>query len=135
MDLATDFRDYKAGAVSFGVTFGRDKRFAWPDKVVQLELWHVHLEDESVTGTWDFLTENFYQNSYTQDNYTSNTMLVYGRIWDGYKGPYMLHSILAPDGHAKMDDRDGMRALALEFESEAEAYRRLMPSSDWILVE
>lgn len=134
-DLAAEFRDYKAGALSFGGTFGRDKRFSWPSEAVSHELWHVHLEDEAAIPTWDRLTANFHLRNYTQDNYTSDTMLVYGRLWAAYKAPFLLHSILSPNGHAMMEDGSGMKALAYEYCAEVDAYRREMPGGGWILVE
>lgn len=134
-DLACDFRDYKAGITSFGATFGRDKEFGWPSEVTAHELWHVHLEDEAASSTWDYLTENYSRNRFSQDNYTSDTMLVYGRVWDAYKSPYLLLTILSPDGHAQMDDRERMRALAAEYAEERLEFARKMPCSEWIIVE
>lgn len=134
-ELAQDFRDYKAGLISFGAIFGRDKAFGWPAAVREHQLWHVHLEDEQASPAWDSLTENFHKKGFTQDNYTSNTMLVYARVWDAYKAPFLLHSILSPDGHQQMSDAERMLAIAAEFAQERRDYSAQMPSSDWIIVE
>lgn len=134
LDLATKFREFKIGQTSFGLHFGRDKPFGWPAEVVAQQIWHVHLEDAACSASWDYFTDNYVRNGYTQENYTSDTILVYGRLWDAHRAPFLLHEILAPDGHMKMDDRLRMRAIAAGFADERRDYAAAMPCSDWIIV-
>lgn len=115
LDLAHEFQQYKSGLISFGGMFGRDKRFSWPKEAVEHELRHIHLEEESVLDAWDFLERNYAQRGFTQDNFTSNKILVYGHAWDVRYSPYILIAILSPDGHAKMDDKDVMDDLVEQY--------------------
>ncbi|MOA41664.1 hypothetical protein D3C78_1636440 [compost metagenome] len=103
--------------------------------MVNEKLWHVHLDDPRSSSTWDSLTENFHVRGFSQDNYTSDTILVYGRVWDVYRAPYLLQTILQPNGHDLMVDRAKMLALAMEFRVERSDYAAQMPSSDWLIVE
>jgi hypothetical protein len=128
-ELAADFQAYKTGG-PHGDPFGRDKRFAWPDNVVENQLWHVHLEDASVATVWDSLWER----NYPQENFTSNTILVYGRAWTVQYAPHFLLTILKPDGHAQMEDTERMKAIGAEYELELDAYSRRLPSENWLIV-
>jgi hypothetical protein len=122
LELAQEFQQYKSGLVSFGGLFGRDKPFSWPAEVVEQELWHVHLEEDAVLDTWDYLTENYEKLGFTQNNYTSNKILVYGHAWDIRYSPYILVAILDPEGHAKMDDKNVMKDLAAQYVEEKADY-------------
>lgn len=121
-ELANDFRDYKSGVVSFGARFGRDRAFRWPTEARAESLWHVHLEDDDAVETWDYLSANYHKRGFTQDNYTSNTILVYGHLFDVRRSPYLLHAILKPNGHDMMDDEPFMRSLAAEFKEVRREY-------------
>ncbi|KOX63859.1 MULTISPECIES: type II toxin-antitoxin system YafO family toxin [Pseudomonas] len=129
LDLAQDFQAYKAGG-PFGDPFGRDKKFAWPTEVVENELWHVHIEDPSVYQAWDSL----WSRNFPQENFTSNTILVYGRVWHVQYSPHLLLTILKPDGHAQMDDKERMKAIGQEFEAEVDAYSRRLEGEPWLIL-
>ncbi len=135
IQLAENFRDYKAGLQAFGLVFGRDRQFVKPAEVVAEEIWHVHLEDNACISAWDYLTDNFVQRRFTQDNYTSDTILVYGQLWDVRRTPYLLQAILAPDGHDQMKSDLRMRAIAAEFADERRDFTVATSFSDWIIVE
>lgn len=135
IQLAENFRDYKTGLQSFGHVFGRDRALIKPSEIVAEEIWHVHLEDDACMSAWDYLSENFTQRRYSQDNYTSDTILVYGQLWDVRRTPYLLHAILAPNGHDQMSDNLRMRAIAAEFADERKDFTAATSFSDWIIVE
>jgi hypothetical protein len=122
LELAEEFQQYKLGMVSFGGTFGRDKPFSWPQEVVEQELWHVHLEEDAVVKTWDYLSENYQNRGFTQDNYTSDKILVYGQAWDVRYSPYILIAILNPNGHAKMEDIEVLAVLAEQYVEEKDHF-------------
>ncbi len=130
LELAQDFKAYKDGG-NFGDPFGRDKKFAWPAEVVENELWHVHLEDPSVYQTWD----NLWKRGFPQDNFTSNTILVYGRVWHIQYAPHLLLTILKPDGHSQMEDKARMAQINGEFEDEVDAYSRRLVSDNWLIIK
>lgn len=121
-DLANDFRDYKSGDISFGAIFGRDRPLIRPNEITAEQLQHVHLEDSACSAAWDEITDNYYRKKFSQDNYTSNTILVYGQLYDVKDTPFLLHAILKPLGHALMDDVPFMRELAAEFREERRTY-------------
>jgi hypothetical protein len=129
LQLAKDFQEYKAGG-SFGDPFGRDKAFLRPESAVANELWHVHIDDGLVTDTWD----NLWSRGFPQWNFTSDTILVYGRMSYVQYQPYLLLTILKPDGHAQMDNPARMRALVTEYENEVEAYRERLPTDKWLIL-
>ncbi len=128
--LAQDFQTYKAGG-PFGDPFGRDKKFGWPAEVVENELWHVHIEDPTVYKAWDSL----WSRGFPQENFTSNTILVYGRVWHVQYSPHLLLTILKPDGHAQMDDKERMKAIGGEFEAEVDAYSRRLEGEPWLILK
>lgn len=136
LELAQNFYDYKvSGVTSFGATFGRDKQFVAPVEARARQLWHVHLEDDACSSAWDWISENFFAKGFSQDNFTSDTILVYGYAPTAPKSPFLLMNILAPDGHILMNNNEGMRAICFAYDKELMDYRHQMPSSDWIIVQ
>lgn len=127
-ELANDFFEYKSGSASFGDIFGRDKAFNRPKQAVEQDIWHVHMETPAVFAAWDSL----WKRGFPQDNFTSDKILVYGRLWDVSRAPYLLVAILDPDGHDQMEDVERMAAISTEFVDEAQAYSRRLPSEQWV---
>lgn len=132
LELATDFRFYKLDPASnFGDIFGRDKPHLFPDVVVKNGLWHVHMEQPSVENIW----QKLWDQGAPQEKFTSNKILVYGRMMDVSFTPYMLMTILDPGGHAQMSDVERMRAVGEEYEDEVFAYSARLPSQKWVMVK
>lgn len=130
-NLGTDFLDYKTGAANFGDVFGKDKLHTRPPEAVAHELQHVHMETPQVASVWDSL----WKRRFAQEKFTSNKILVYGHMWDVAKAPWLLLFILNPDGHAKMEDDNVMRALAAEYGEEKDDYSRDPFRTEWIIIE
>jgi hypothetical protein len=132
IELATDFQYYKANpAQNYGDIFGRDKGFLFPEIVVKNGIWHVHMEQPSVENEW----QRHWDNGDPQVTFTSDKILVYGRMTEVSFMPFMLLTILDPDGHKKMDDIEHMKSLGEEYEEEVFAYSSRLPSHKWIMVK
>ncbi len=127
MELAVDFRRFIEGQTKPGTIFGKNVPFSWPAQVKQQDLWHVHLETEEVRAKWALNRAK----SRSPDRFTSNTILVYGRLSDLQGQPYLLHAILDPEGHKKMDDLRLMISLAEDFEDERTAFSKTKDTSAW----
>jgi hypothetical protein len=135
LELAHQFKIYKSDQDNeYGQIFGRDKDFHFPEAVVRNGLQHVHMEEPAVENRW----QAEWERNGPQENYTSDTILVYGRIpnqdYPPKQIPIMLVDLLTPSGHAKMKDIDGMRALGMIFEDEVSAYSVRLPTDKWIEV-
>lgn len=131
-DLATDFKRYKADPDNnFGDIFGRDKKHLLPNILVKNDVWHVHMEQPSVENYWQQLWD---QNA-AQNEYTSDKVLVYGRMMEVSFTPYLLLTILDPNGHDKMKDIEYMKALGAEYEDEVFAYSARLPTQKWVMVK
>lgn len=126
--LADDFREYKDGDASYGDIFGRDKPFAWPQEAVENYMYHAHMETHDVTSVWDSL----WNRQYPQDNFTSDKILVYGRLWTVARAPFLIVAMLNPKGHAQMEDKVRMELLVEEFEAEADDYSRRLEGEYWV---
>jgi len=131
-ELASDFKSYKSDqACNYGDVFGRDKKFLFPDIVVKNEMWHVHMEQPSVESEW----QKHWDNGEPQVKFTSDKILVYGQMSEVSFTPYLLLTILDPDGHKKMDDFDYMKSLGEEYVDEVFAYSVRLPTDKWIIVK
>lgn len=95
----------------------------------------MHLEEPSVSETWDYLWDNKITKGYSQHNFTSNKILVYGHAYDLPAGPWILFRILTPNGHALMEDDEKMRALASEYVDERNDYFHACDKNAWIIVK
>jgi len=130
--FARDFKAYKSDqAENYGVIFGRDKGFLYPDIVVKNGLQHVHLVQESVLSDW----KQRWIDQEPQENFTSNKILVYGQMTEVSFTPHLLLTILDPGGHAQMSDIERMKAVGEEFEEEYFRYSSRLPSDKWVIVK
>lgn len=131
-DLATDFQFYKSDPDNnFGDIFGRDKPHLFPDIVVKNGLRHVHMEQPSVESYW----QQLWDQGAKQVDFTSNKILIYGRMMDVSFTPFLLLTILDPQGHAQMSDIERMRAVGEEYEDEVFAYSARLPTQQWVMVK
>ncbi|RZA29531.1 MAG: hypothetical protein EOP02_04240 [Proteobacteria bacterium] len=129
VELAKDFKAYKADPENrYGDIFGRDKKFLFPDIVSRNALWHVHMEEPSVESDW----QSHWDQQDPQYCFTSDKILVYGKMENVSFTPYLLLTILSPKGHALMADIDGMKALGQEYEDEVFAYSAKLPTDKWV---
>jgi hypothetical protein len=133
LELAVDFQAYKLDpGGQAGINFGRDKDCLFPDVVVKNGVRHVHMEEDSVVSKWQAIWDR----RGSQDEYTSDKLLIYGGIPDpSYPQnmiPVMLLDILSPKGHSLLADFDGMEAIGEMFLEEISAYSIRLPSDHWV---
>lgn len=129
ISLVTEFQLWRDGGIGPGDTFGKDSAFMKPKSVVDLGLRKVHLEEPRVTSRWNYLLE--VKKIEDSQAYTSDKVLVYGKL--GYMSctPYLLLTILEP-GHIQMENPELVSGLGIFYESEQAAIGRSFPTDEWI---
>lgn len=130
LDLAIAFGEWKDGAYETGRIFGRNEPFRKHREAVSEELWHVHLEEASVTSAWASMRKRGFDNP---RNYTSDTILVYGQMTDLSYQPYMLVAVFAPNGHDDMEDRSKMDKAVAEYVRDRKDYSWSPDKSGWTI--
>ncbi len=128
VSLVSEFKLWREGGIGPGDTFGKDSAFAKPKSVVDMGLRKVHLEEPSVSDAW---TRRLRTGEEDPQRFTSDKLLVYGRLGDAQYNPYLLLTILEP-GHAHMEQPDLVRGLGVFFETERQDIGKYFPSSEWL---
>jgi mRNA interferase YafO len=126
--LAGEFSLWKSGGIGPGDTFGKTSKFEAPRSIREV-LNKVHLETDSVTRHWTRMLE--VEKVEDPQAYTSDRILVFGRMWDVAQTPYLLVTILEP-GHDLMKDWPMLAEVGAYFGSESRAFSREYPSTAWI---
>jgi mRNA interferase YafO len=128
VSLADEFVLWREGGIGPGDTFGRDTAFMKPQAIVDLGLRKVHLEEPSVSDSWNRKLEAGEEDHF---RYTSDRVLVYGRLGDVKYNPFLLLTILDP-GHAFMEQSELVKGLGIFFETERADIGKHFPSPEWV---
>jgi mRNA interferase YafO len=126
--LGSEFLLWKNDGIGPGDFFGKHTGFMRPPSVVRLGLRKVHLETDDVSDAWTQKLERGEENPL---KFTSDKVLVYGRLEDMRHTPYLLLTILEP-AHDQMEEPEVVRNLGVFFETERDAIGKYFPSSEWV---
>lgn len=129
VSLASEFSLWRQGGIGPGDTFGKDTAFMKPKSIVDMALRKVHIEEPSVTHEWN---QKLKSGELDPQRYTSDRVLVYGRLGEMKYNPYLLLTILDP-GHIFMEQSDLVSGLGVFFETERQDIGKYFPSSDWVV--
>jgi mRNA interferase YafO len=124
---ADEFSLWKQGGIGPGDFFGKTTPFVAPPAIKGV-LEKVHLENEGVSRRWDSMLKEGIDDPQA---YTSDKILVFGRMWDVKLSPYMLVTILDP-GHDQMKDWPMLAGVGAYFGAESAAFARAYPSTAWV---
>jgi mRNA interferase YafO len=124
---ASEFSLWKQGLIGAGDFFGKTTPFVAPPAIKNV-LEKVHLEHKGVSRRWDAMLR---EGVLDPQAYTSDKILVFGRMWDVRLSPYMLVTILEP-GHDQMKDWPMLAGVGAYFGAESAAFSREYPTTAWV---
>lgn len=126
--LADEFKLWREDGIGAGDTFGKDSAFMKPKALTDLGLRKVHLESDNVVEQWN---RKIALGETDPQRFTSDRVLVYGKLGDMRLTPFLLLTILDP-GHSYMEQPDLVRGLGIFFETERSEIGKRFLSSEWV---